>query len=71
MLAALSSSQFWTEIKCLFFFLVYAEVNPMYNLVERVNDIYNSVLQSETCMERIACEIGGLAGDMGIRETAK
>jgi hypothetical protein len=47
------------------------EVNPMYNLVERVNDIYNSVLQSETCMERIACEVGGLAGDMGIRETAR
>lgn len=47
------------------------EVNPMYNLVERVNDIYNSVLQSEGCMERIACEVGGLAGDMGIRETAR
>jgi len=47
------------------------EVNPMYNMVERVNDIYNSVLQSETCMERIACEIGGMAGDMGIRETAR
>ena len=47
------------------------EVNPMYNLVERVNDIYTSVLQSETCMERIACEVGGLAGDMGIKETAK
>jgi len=47
------------------------EVNPMYNLVERVNDIYTSVVQSETCMERIACEVGGLAGDMGIKETAR
>ncbi len=52
-------------------FLFCLEVNPMYNLVERVNDIYTSVLQSETCMERIACEVGGLAGDMGIKETAK
>jgi hypothetical protein len=47
------------------------EVNPMYNLVERVSDIYNSVVQSETCMERIACEVGGLAGDMGIKETTR
>jgi len=54
-----------------FLFSFRLEVNPMYNLVERVNDIYTSVLQSETCMERIACEVGGLAGDMGIKETAK
>lgn len=43
----------------------------MYNLVERVGDIYNSVVQSENCMERIACEVGGLAGDMGIKETTR
>lgn len=47
------------------------EINPMSNMVERVTDIYNSVIQSESCMERIACEIGGLSADMGIRETAR
>merc|ERR1739845_197201 len=37
------------------------DANPMTDVVERVNDIYNSVIQSEQCMERIACELGGLA----------
>merc|ERR1711976_49014 len=41
------------------------DVNPMTDVVERVNDIYSAVVQSEECMERIACEIGGLAADVG------
>lgn len=47
------------------------EVDPSLNLIERVTDIYNSVIQSESCMERIACEIGGLSADMGLRDTAR
>merc|ERR1711981_1552584 len=43
-----------------------ADVNPMTDVVERVNDIYSAVVQSEECMERIACEIGGLAADVGL-----
>lgn len=42
------------------------DANPMVDMAERVNDIYNSVIQSEECMERIACEIGGLAKDVGL-----
>jgi hypothetical protein len=45
------------------------DANPMSDVVERVNDIYNSVIQSEECMERIACELGGIAGDVGLRES--
>ena len=45
------------------------DANPMTDVVERVNDIYNSVIQSEECMERIACELGGIAGDVGLRES--
>ena len=41
----------------------------MTDVVERVNDIYNSVVQSEECMERIACEIGGLANDFGLKQS--
>ena len=41
----------------------------MTDVVERVNDIYNSVIQSEECMERIACELGGIADDVGLRES--
>merc|ERR1712045_393256 len=41
------------------------DVNPMSDVVGRVNDIYSAVVQSEECMERIACEIGGLAADVG------
>merc|ERR1712018_57335 len=39
------------------------------DVAERVNEIYNSVITSEQCMERIACELGGLAGDVGLKES--
>jgi len=45
------------------------DVNPMTDVVERVNDIYSAVVQSEECMERIACEIGGLAADVGLTQS--
>merc|ERR1712117_231423 len=45
------------------------DVNPMTDVVERVNDIYSSVVASEECMERIACEIGGLAADVGLTQS--
>jgi len=38
------------------------------NLVERVQDIYMAVMESEECMERIACEVGGIAADAGINK---
>jgi hypothetical protein len=41
----------------------------MTDVVERVNEIYNSVITSEQCMERIACELGGLASDVGLKES--
>ncbi len=44
----------------------FPDVNPMSDVVERVNDIYTAVVQSEECMERIACELGGLAADVGL-----
>jgi len=45
------------------------DVNPMTDVVERVNDIYTAVVQSEECMERIACEVGGLAADVGLSQS--
>jgi len=36
------------------------------SLVERVQDIYMSVMESEECMERVACEVGGIVDDAGI-----
>jgi hypothetical protein len=47
------------------------DVNPLVDVVERVNDIYSSVIQSEECLERIACEIGGLASDVGLKTATK
>jgi len=35
-------------------------------IVDRVQDIYMSVMQSEECMERIACEVGGIVDDTGL-----
>jgi len=43
--------------------------NPMSNMIERVQDMYLAVLQSEECMERVACEVGGLAEDAGISKS--
>lgn len=38
------------------------------NLVERMQDIYMAVVESEECMERIACEVGGMAADAGLNK---
>ena len=35
------------------------------NMVERVQDMYMAVLESEECVERIVCEMGGLVADAG------
>lgn len=39
------------------------------SLMERVQDIYASVLESEECLERVACEVGGLVEDMGVNKS--
>lgn len=36
------------------------------SLVDRVQDIYMSVVQSEECLERVACEVGGIVADSGV-----
>lgn len=46
------------------------ESSPLVDVVERVNDIYMAVVESEECMERVACEIGGLAQDVGLQENS-
>ena len=38
-------------------------------MVERVQDMYMALMESEECMERIACEMGGLAEDVGISKS--
>lgn len=40
------------------------EQNPVYDIADRVNEIYGAVLESEECMEKIACELGGMAKDL-------
>ena len=52
-----------------YFLISIIDANPMTDVVERVNEIYNSVITSEQCMERIACELGGLASDVGLKES--
>merc|ERR1711953_902720 len=43
-----------------------ADESPAANMVERVQDMYMALMESEECMERIACEVGGLVSDAGI-----
>jgi len=40
------------------------ESNPVYDLAERVQDMYRAVERSEECMEKIVCELGGMAKDL-------
>lgn len=49
--------------------MVDEDESPMSNMVERVQDMYMAVLQSEECLERVACEVGGLAEDAGISKS--
>ena len=42
--------------------------SPLNDVAERVNDIYMSVVESEECMQRVACEVGGLAKDVGLKD---
>jgi len=39
------------------------------NVVERIQDMTLALMESEECMERIACEMGGLAEDVGISKS--
>merc|ERR1711956_167699 len=39
------------------------------DVIERVNEIYTAVVQSEECMDKIACEVGALAGDVGLTQS--
>ena len=48
---------------------VFLDESPAANMVERIQDMYMALMESEECMERIACEIGGLAGDAGISKS--
>jgi hypothetical protein len=45
------------------------DVDPRTDVIERVNEIYTAVVQSEECMEKIACEVGALAGDVGLTQS--
>merc|ERR1719411_1604859 len=46
-----------------------ADDSPAANMVERVQDMYMALMESEECMERIACEVGGLVSDAGISKS--
>jgi len=46
-----------------------ADDSPAANMVERVQDMYMALMESEECMERIACEVGGLVADAGISKS--
>lgn len=45
--------------------------SPMTDMMSRIQDIYGAVLESEECMEKIACELGALSGDIGFSPVAK
>merc|ERR1739844_672376 len=44
----------------------HADDDTSSDVIDRVNEIYTAVVQSEECMEKIACEVGALAGDVGL-----
>merc|ERR1712038_1491069 len=46
-----------------------SDESPAGNMVERLQDMYMALMESEECMERIACEVGGLVTDAGISKS--
>ena len=34
-------------------------------MIERAQDMYMAILESEECIERVVCELGGLVEDAG------
>jgi len=36
------------------------------NMLARMQDMYQAIIESEECLERVACDVGGLAADSGI-----
>merc|ERR1711862_392198 len=36
------------------------------NAVERMMDMYQAVIESEECLERVACDVGAMASDAGL-----
>merc|ERR1712227_823440 len=36
------------------------------NAVERMMDMYQAIIESEECLERVACDVGALASDVGL-----
>lgn len=38
-------------------------------VIDRIQDMYNAVVESEECMERVACQVGALARDAGLSQS--
>merc|ERR1712102_92475 len=36
------------------------------NAVERMMDMYQAIIESEECLERVACDVGAMASDAGL-----
>ena len=34
-------------------------------MISRVQDMYMAIMESEECIERVVCELGGLVSDAG------
>jgi hypothetical protein len=43
-----------------------AETDLATDVVNRIQDMYMAVIESEECMERIACQVGAVAKDAGL-----
>jgi len=39
--------------------------SPAANMLDRVQDMYMAIMESEECFERVICELGGLVEDAG------
>ena len=39
------------------------------DVIEHINEIYFTVLKSEECMQKIACEVGALARAVGLTQS--
>ena len=56
------------QVSCieLFSFFLFTKITEADH---QTDEIYTAVVQSEECMEKIACEVGALAGDVGLTQS--
>ena len=57
--------KYFHETKFCYNLFIILDESPAANMLDRVQDMYMAIMESEECFERVICELGGLVEDAG------